>query len=218
MIKKYTVAFLLDKTNLWFESRLRNHQFKLKNKYTFKFFKNPNKIKNQNIVIPLSYTKILSKSFLKRNDLVINAHASKLPKDQGFAPLQYQILKNKNKVYISLIKMIKEVDAGPIYFQESFMLNGTELHDEIRKKQGDQILKILKKFLIKYPNVKPKKQRGKGNFNKRRSLKTSELNINKSIKQQFNHIRINDNENYPSFFNYKGQNYIMKVFKDDEKK
>mgnify|MGYP006187218783 CR=1 FL=1 len=101
------------------------------------------------------------------------------------------------------------------------MLNGTELSDEIRNIQGIQFLNIIKKFLIKYPNVKSKKQKGKGNFNNRRYPggkypKDSQLDINKTIKQQFNHLRINDNELYPSFFYYKGQKYIIKIFKEQK--
>ena len=213
-MKKYKVTFLLDKSNLWFEKQLKNYNFRLKNKYTFKISKNSNNVKNQNIVFPLSYTKILSESFLQKNELVLIAHSSKLPKDKGFAPLQYQILRNKNKVYMSLIKAVKEADDGPIYFQDYFVLNGTELSDEIRNIQGKQVLNIIRKFLIKYPNVKLKKQIGKSNFNKRRYPKDSQLDIHKSIKQQFNHLRINDNELYPSFFYYKGQKYIFKVFKE----
>ena len=114
---------------------------------------------------------------------------------------------------MSLIKAVSKVDAGPIYLQNSFKLSGTELSDEIRKIQGKQILNIIKKFLTKYPNIKSKKQIGSGNFNKRRYPKDSELNINKTIKQQFNHLRINDNELYPSFFYYKKQKYILKIFK-----
>ena len=87
------------------------------------------------------------------------AHPSKLPKDKGFAPLQYQVLRNKKKFYISLIKAVKEVDAGPIYLQKSFNLNGTELSDEIRTIQGLQILRIIKDFLIKYPNIKSKNRK-----------------------------------------------------------
>ena len=140
MKKKYKVTFLLDKSNLWFEKQLKNHDFRLNNKYIFKISKNPNNIKNQNIVFPLSYTRILPESFLQKNELVLIAHPSKLPKDKGFAPLQYQILRNKNKVYISLIKAAKEVDTGSIYFQNSFVLNGAELSDEIRNIQGLQIM------------------------------------------------------------------------------
>ena len=59
MPSKYKVTFLLDKTNLWFEKQLMNYDFKLSKKYYFKFSKNPKEIKNQHIVFPLSYTKIL---------------------------------------------------------------------------------------------------------------------------------------------------------------
>jgi len=214
MKKKYKVTFLLDKSNLWFEKQLRNYDFKLNSKFTFKTSTNPDNIKYQNLVFPLSYTRILPISFLKKNELVLIAHPSKLPKDKGFAPLQYQVLRNNNKIYISLIKAVEEVDAGQIYLQNSFILDGSELSDEIRSIQGFQYLKIIKKFLIKYPNIKPKKVSGKSNFNKRRYPKNSELSINKTIKQQFNHLRINDNELYPSFFYFKGQKYIVKIFKE----
>ena len=213
MKKKYSVTFLLDKTNLWFEKQLRSFNFRLNNKFNFKITKNPNSIINQNIVFPLSYTKILPISFLNRNELVLILHPSKLPNDKGFAPLQNQILKGKNKVFISLIKAVNKVDAGPICYQTYFTLDGTELSDEIRQIQGEQYLKLIKKFLIKYPNIKLRKQRGEGNFNKRRTIKDSELNINKTIKQQINHLRINDNNLYPSFFYYKGQKYVIKIFK-----
>ena len=215
MKKKYKVTFLLDKSNLWFEKQLKNYDFKLNNKYTFKISKNPNNIKKQNIVFPLSYTKILPEIFLKENELVLIAHASKLPSDRGFAPLQYQILKNKKKFYMALIKAEKEVDTGRIFLQNSFTLDGTELSCDIRKIQGSQYLKIIKKFLVRYPNVKSKKQKNKSNFNKRRYSKDSQLNINKTIKQQFNHLRINDNKLYPSFFYFKGKKYIVKIFKEN---
>jgi len=216
MQKKFKVTFLLDKSNMWFAKQLKSYDFKLKKKFIFKISKNVNKVKNQNIVFPLSYTKILPESFLQKNELVLITHTSKLPHDKGFASLQNQVLRNKKKCYISLMKAVKEVDAGPIYYQDSFMMDGTELLDEIRYIQGLQILKIIHKFLINYPNVKSKKQSNtiKGNFNKRRHPKDSELNINKTIKQQINYLRINDNKHYPSFFYFKNKKYIIHIFKD----
>jgi methionyl-tRNA formyltransferase len=213
-MKKYKVTFLLDKSNLWIEKKLKNYNFRLSKKYIIKFSKNAKNIKKQNIVFPLGYTKILPLSFLQKNELVLIAHSSRLPNDQGFAPLQYQILKNKKNFYMTLIKAEKKVDTGPIYLQNSFILDGTELSNEIREIQGREILRIIKIFLMKYPKVKFKKQIGKGNFNKRRYPKNSKLNINKTIQQQFNHLRINDNELYPSFFYYKKKKYIIKIYKE----
>ena len=68
--KKYKVTFLLDKNNLWFEKQLKNYNFKLKHKYKFKISKNYINVKKQDIVFPLSYTKILPESFFMRNKLL----------------------------------------------------------------------------------------------------------------------------------------------------
>ena len=209
---KYKVTFLLDKSNLWFEKYLIKTKFKLNYKYKFTITKNSRLIKNQDIVFPLSYTKVLPISFIKRNKFVLIVHPSKLPEDKGHAPIQHQILRNKKKIYISLIKAEARADSGPIYLQDFFILKGTELFSEIRNLQANKFLKIIKKFLIKYPNVKSVNQVGKGSFNKKRGPESSELNINKTIKEQFNHLRINDNEIYPSFFYHKKKKYILKIF------
>ena len=63
---KYKITFLLDTSNLWFEKQLKNFDFKLDSKYIFKISKNHNNIKNQDIVFPVSYTKILPESFLQK--------------------------------------------------------------------------------------------------------------------------------------------------------
>ena len=115
---------------------------------------------------------------------------------------------------MSLTKATNKVDAGEIYFQNFFTLDGTELSDEIREIQGNQFIKIIKNFLSEYPNIKCKKQTGVSNFNKKRYPKDSKLNINKTIKQQFNHLRINDNELYPSYFYYRSKKYIIKILKE----
>ena len=52
-------------------------------------------------------------------------------------------------------------------------------------------------------------------FNKQRTKLNSKININKSIKSQFNLLRICDNERYPIFFNYKKKKFILKIYKGD---
>ncbi len=210
---KYKVTFLLDESNLWIERHLRKFIFKCKKRYIFKISKDPKKIKKQDIVFPLSYTKILSKEFLNKNRLTLVVHESKLPNDKGYAPVQNQILKNKNKIHITLFKAVSKVDAGPVYFRDSFKLSGKELSYEIRSKQAQAKLKLINRFLNNFPKVKSFKQKGKGNFNKRRKPEDNKLNINKTIKSQFNLLRISDNDLYPSFFNHRNQKYIIKIYK-----
>ena len=47
----------------------------------------------------------------------------------------------------------------------------------------------------------------------RRSKKDSELNPKKSILENFNLLRVCDNENYPAFFKYKNEIFYLKIFK-----
>jgi len=211
---KYKATFLLDKKNKWIEIYLKNFNFELNNKFLFKITNNYKTIKKQDLVFVLSYTKILPDSFLKRNKLTLVVHSSKLPKDRGFAPLTYKVLQNSNIIFFSLFQVVKKVDSGNIFLRTKLKLNGTELYDELRKKQAETILNLIKKFLFKYPLIKSSVQSGKTNYNKRRYPRDSELDINKNIKSQFNLMRVSDNEKFPIFFYHKSVKYILKIFKD----
>jgi len=61
------------------------------------------------------------------------------------------------------------------------------------------VMKLRKKmFLDSYPKRIPENSR---------------LDIDKSIREQFNMLRVSDNERYPLFFSHMGHEYILKVFK-----
>lgn len=214
-MKKFTLSFLIDPKNSWIEKYLRSIKYS-KKKYKINFEKDQRKIKNVDIVLVLSYTRILKNSFLKKNNLVLIAHPSNLPKDRGFAPVQNQILKNKKKIYFSLLKAVKKVDAGPICLKMPFFLNGDELYDEMRLKQGKAAIKLIEIFLKKYPKINFRNQIGKSTYNKKRTNKDYELDINNSIKSQFNILQICNNDDYPAYFIYKKNKYILKIFKDKD--
>ena len=214
----YKIGFLIDKTNNWIEKFLKKENFKNNSKYKFKIFDNHLKIKNYDVVFILGYTRILDKNFLKKSKYNLIVHESNLPKGKGFAPVQWQILKNKKNIPVCLIKAEDKVDSGEIFEKIFFKLDGTELHDEIRKKQAKATFNIIKRFLKKFPKIFSKKQVGKSTFYRRRYPKNNLLNINKSIKENFNLLRIGNNELFPSHFYYKSIKYIIKIFKEDKLK
>lgn len=51
---------------------------------------------------------------------------------------------------------------------------------------------------------------GKESFYPKRSPKDSELDINKSLNEQFNLLRIASNEDFPAFFYKDGKKFILK--------
>ena len=106
------------------------------------------------------------------------------------------------------------MDSGKIILKKKFTIKPYDLYDEIRKKQSQSNIDIIKDFLKIYPKIKFKKQIGKPSYFRRRTTKDSELNINKSIKSQFNLMRINDNKEWPSYFYINGKKFIIKIFKN----
>jgi len=209
---KKKICFLLDKDNNWLLSFCKKF-LSLNKKKNIKIFYNYKKIHNFDYVFVLGYTRILPNSFIKNNKLIIVIHESNLPKGKGNSPLQWQILKNKNHIDVNLIKLTENLDSGDIILTDRIVLNGTELYDEIRDKQAIVTFKLISKFL-KLKKIKFKKQIGKETFYKKRTPSDSELKFTKSIKENFNLLRISNNEKWPAFFYYKKTKYIIKIFKD----
>lgn len=209
---KNEIFFLLDRQNNWIKKKLKSYLINFPKNYNYKITEDAKKLNNK-IVFVISYTKILKNTFLKRNKEVFIIHPSKLPKDKGFAPVQNQVLRNKNLIHIAIIRASNTVDSGPVGMRSKFLLIGHELSEEIREKQALATFNIIKKFLKKYPNIQYKKQRGFSTFNKKRSFTDNRLNINKSIKSQFNLLRIVNNKLYPASFEYKKNTYLLKIVK-----
>jgi methionyl-tRNA formyltransferase len=218
MLIKKKIAFLFDKTNPWLLRYLPLLKKLTKKNYKYNFFKDYIKINNFEIVFVLGYTRILPESFIKQNKIVLIVHESNLPKFKGFAPMQWQILKNRKNITNSLVMLgnNEKVDSGKIVLQNKILLKGHELYEEIRKKQFDSTYKLIKKFLHIYPNFKIRKQKGKSTFLRKRKQEDSKISIDKNIKSQFNLLRISNNNDWPAFFFYKKNKYILKIFKSNE--
>ena len=71
-------------------------------------------------------------------------------------------------------------------------------------------------FIDNYPNINHFDQNGDESFYPKRTKKDSELNVSKTIKEQFNLLRVCDNEIYPAFFYINEKKYIIKIYKDDQ--
>lgn len=169
-------------------------------------------IKKYDIVFILSYHKMIPDEHLRKNGCNIVVHASALPNGKGWAPMFWQILEGKNEIPFTMFEASDSIDNGDIYMQEILYLTGYELNTELREKQAKFIIAMCQKFLNNYDTYKiTHKQIGKESFYSKRSAKDSELDINKTIKEQFNLLRIVSNNEYPAFFKMDGHTYILKI-------
>jgi methionyl-tRNA formyltransferase len=174
--------------------------------------------KNYDIVFILSYHQIIPNEILKKNKHNVVIHASLLPKGKGWAPLFWQILEGKSSIPFTMIEAGDGVDNGDIYMQEMLKLEGHELNKELREKQSQLIIQMCQKFVNNYEQYKiPVKQNGDESFYKKRDKKDSKLNIDKSIKDQFNLLRVVNNSDYPAYFELDGNRYILKIELDNSR-
>lgn len=57
---------------------------------------------------------------------VINVHPSLLPKYRGPSPIETALLNGDKKIGVSIMKLVKKMDSGPIYLQQSINLSEDE--------------------------------------------------------------------------------------------
>lgn len=173
-----------------------------------------NEIPKGDILFLLSCFQLIKQDVLNLNKHNIVVHASELPLGKGWSPMSWQIIEGKNHIPLTLFEVVEEMDAGDVYIRDNIQLDGSELIDELHIKLAKKIINMCLSYVDQYDSIRGHKQSGKSTFYRKRAAKDSELDIDKSIKEQFNLLRIVDNENYPAFFLINGQKYILKIYKD----
>ena len=211
MLKKTKIVFLFDKSNNYKEKYF--DIFKSNRKYIFEKTYDLKKIKKCDVLFIISYTKILPIKLFKKVKLPLIVHESNLPKGRGCSPVLWEVLNKKKNFYVSIIEVKKKVDSGKIILKKRFTIRSDDLYGDIRKKQTQSNINIIKDFLKIYPKIELKNQIGKPSYFRKRKIEDSELNINKSIRSQFNLMRINNNDEWPSFFYMNGKKFVIKIFK-----
>lgn len=209
------IQILIDNRNSWIIPYAKKLVIYIKEKITsdIKIIYSHEEVVSGDILCLLSCEKIFNKLHLNKYNLVV--HESDLPKGKGWSPMTWQILEGLKKITVTLFEASKLIDSGVIYEKIIIQTKGNELVDELRELQAAATSKLILNFIEKYPNICGIKQNGEESFYKKRTKENSELNISKSIKEQFNLLRVCDNNKYPAFFYIDNVKYIIKIYKDD---
>lgn len=162
----------------------------------------------------LGYSRIVKNDFINSHSYCLVVHASDLPHGKGMSPLTWQVLEGSLSITFSLFQAIEELDKGDIFIKKELKLKGDELVADLRDKQFSMTLDLVCEFINNFDEIIPIKQQGDGFRYASRGPQDSELDIDKTINEQFNLLRVCDNDNYPAFFYHNGTKYILKIFKE----
>lgn len=113
------------------------------------------------ICILVAYGQIIPEELLiKPLHGFLNIHPSLLPKYRGSSPIQAVILNNEKKTGVSIIKLVSQVDAGPIFGQSEIKILPTDNTQALSRKLAQAGAELLIKILPDYlaDKIKPQIQ------------------------------------------------------------
>lgn len=213
MSLKYKVGFLFDRDNDWIYRELGGLTWLAEHlpRYDFVEAFNEKDITGLDVLFILGYTKIIPADILASNGLNLVIHESALPLGRGFSPVQWQILEGATEIPVCMIEAAHPADSGDIFEKTTIELDGQELLPEIRIAQANATKKLVTALLKSFPNYSKSPQEGQATYYRRRSREDDRLDPDKTIKEQFNQLRIADNDLYPAFFEINGSRYMVRI-------
>lgn len=127
-------------------------------------------------------------------------HETDVPCGRGGSPIQNLIIRGHRETVVSALRMLPELDAGPVYLKRKVSLEG--LAEEIYIRISEIIAEMI--LYITTNNPEPVSQKGEITFFKRRKPEQSLISIEiNSLNELFDFLRMLDADGYPrAFLNY----------------
>ena len=171
---------------------------------------------NPDIIITAAYGQLVPESILEIPKYkCINVHGSLLPKLRGGAPIQYSILEDHGKTGITIMYMVKKLDAGDMISKVEVDILDSDNYESLHDKLSIAGRNLLKETLpnIFTGNIAPEKQDDSLATFARNILREDEkIDWNKSARQIFNQIRALDPT--PGAFTYLDEN-VLKIWNSE---
>lgn len=176
---------------------------------------------NPDFIITAAYGQFLPTKFLKAAKIApVNVHGSLLPKYRGGAPIQYSLLNGDAQTGITIMEMVKKMDAGQIYAQKAIDIqpedNSGTLFDKLSIVGRDLLLETLPKFLDGSVEGRPQNE-DEVVFSPNISKEQEQIKTDMTAEQANNLIRAL-NPDPGAYFNLKGKRFkVWKAAVSDQK-
>lgn len=144
-------------------------------------------------------------------------HASDLPRGRGWSPHVWQILEGKTEITITLLEAGDNVDSGDIWQQVKVHVPDHATWPEINAAICGATLELIDFAIKNWHSVvaRPQSPDIRPTYYPRRRPEDSRLDLDKTIAEQFDLLRIADPERYPAYLEFRGHTYRIKLEKSD---
>lgn len=145
------------------------------------------------LIVTAAFGQILPESLLNAPKLgAINVHASLLPKYRGGAPIHQAIMDGQTETGISIMYMVKKLDAGDIISQQAIEIEHQDdvgtMHDKLSF-LGAELLKETLPSIINGTNNRITQNESEASFATNISREQEKIDWYQSAEVIYNHIR-----------------------------
>lgn len=119
-----------------------------------------------------------------------------VPYGRGGSPLQNLIVRGHKDTRLTALRMVREMDAGPVYVKRDLSLKGSAA--DIYERAGELSFEIIQWIIGNQPEPEP--QSGEPVVFKRRKPEQSILPRSGSLEGLYDHVRMLDAPTYPLAF------------------
>lgn len=106
---------------------------------------------NPDVIITLAYGQIVPEGLLAIPKYgCLNLHGSLLPKYRGAAPIQYALINGDKATGMTLMEMVKEMDAGKMYAKKEVIIDEDDNMTSLFTKMADAAKELILEALPKY--------------------------------------------------------------------
>lgn len=146
---------------------------------------------------------------------VLVIHASDLPTGRGWSPHIWSILNGAENITVSLLEAEDKVDSGAIWKKVLVPIAKHALFDEINEVLFEAESQLMDFAVSMFGSIVPQPQDSSRapSYYPRRGPEDSELDVQKSIGEQFDLLRVCDPQRFPAFFKLHGHTYRVTVEK-----
>jgi methionyl-tRNA formyltransferase len=138
-------------------------------------------------VVAVAYGLIVPEAVL-RERLWLNVHPSLLPHWRGAAPVERALMAGDAETGVTIIKLVQELDAGPIAAQESFAVDADDDAGAVFAKAAGVATALLDDVLMS-SELSLREQQGEPTYAHKITAEDRHLDLERPAKELVDHVR-----------------------------
>lgn len=139
------------------------------------------------VVVVVAYGLIVPDAVLAER-LWLNVHPSLLPRWRGAAPVERALMAGDSETGVSIIKLVTELDAGPIAAQGTFVVEPEDDAGAVFARSGEVAADLLGRVLAE-PDPTFREQKGAPTYAAKITAADRRLDLDRPARELVDHVR-----------------------------